>query len=121
MGQHFNVYPDGVILPGRSIDITPAVVKGKNPGNIGIECIGDFNEGRDIMTAAQFTGLMSLTVALAAVHKLSADDIFYHTWYDKSKSCPGTAFLGLGNTRESYNKHVRPLLDSLINEARATR
>lgn len=114
IGQHFTIFPDGVIIKGRDLDLTPAVVAGHNSGMIGIEVLGNFDHGRDQITEEASTSLFLLTAALLHVHGLNSNDVSYHCWYTNKKTCPGTNFLGVGNSRQAYNQHVRPVLDRVM-------
>ena len=124
IGQHFSVFPDGVILTGRNINTTPAGIKGNNTGYICIEHLGNFDTGHDRMTDAQKTAIILLTAGLCKKLKLrlSTDTVVYHHWYDletgvrnngggNNKTCPGTGFFG-GNTVEDCKQNFLPLISS---------
>lgn len=123
IGQHFTVFPDGVIMSGRSMEKIPAGIKGANTGAVCIECLGNFDSGGDVMTQAQKSSIVSMVKILLDKFKLKAQNaIIYHGWwsasgtnlgdYSKSKSaktCPGTNFFG-GNTRSAFEKNLLPLI-----------
>lgn len=123
IAQHFTIFPDGVIVTGRSLEMIPAGIKGANSGAICIECLGNFDRGGDKMRDLQ-------KCAIAAVIKILADKfainpetgIVYHSWWTSdgkkigdynatksSKTCPGTNFFG-GNSRSAFEKNLLPLI-----------
>ena len=123
IAQHFTIFPDGVVVTGRSLEMIPAGIKGANSGAICIECLGNFDRGGDKMRDLQ-------KCAIAAVIRILADKfginpetgIVYHSWWTSdgkkigdynatksSKTCPGTNFFG-GNSRSSFEKNLRPLI-----------
>lgn len=111
IGQHFSIFPDGVVVTGRALNRAPACIRNKNAGAICIENVGDFDIGRDTMTAAHESAI--LTVSAAILRRFSAikaneNGVVYHHWF-ASKSCPGTAFFG-GNDRASFNANFLPRL-----------
>ena len=53
IGQHFTIFPDGAVLLGRSLEQNPAGIVGANSGAICIECLGNFDKGKDEMSSAQ--------------------------------------------------------------------
>lgn len=123
IGQHFTIFPDGIIFTGRSIESTPAGIYGANTGSICIECLGNFDAGGDIMKDSQKNAIIGVTKILLNKFNLTAEDnVTYHAWWtsggkklgdyikgSSSKTCPGTAFFG-GNSRESYEKNLLPLI-----------
>ena len=124
IGQHFTIFPDGVILTGRNINTAPAGVKGANSNGICIECLGNFDKGGDTMTDAQKNAIVGVTKILLDKFGLNAKTgVTYHAWWTSSgrslgtyvkgksaKTCPGTNFFG-GNTREAYEKNLMPLIE----------
>ena len=123
IGQHFTIFPDGITVSGRSLEMVPAGIKGANTGAIAIECIGNFDRGGDTMTQAQKNAIVSAIKSLVKKFSLAPEsDIIYHAWwtsngknlgdYSASKSCktcPGTSFFG-GNTRKAFEENLLPLL-----------
>lgn len=124
IGQHFTIFPDGVIMTGRNIESIPAGIKGANGSAISIECIGNFDRGGDVMTDAQKQAIVAVVKILLDKFGLSAKTgVTYHAWWTasgthlgtyiagrSSKTCPGTNFFG-GNTREAYEKNLLPLIE----------
>ena len=49
IGQHFTIFPDGLILTGRSLEKSPACIYGQNANAICIENLGNFDLGGDQM------------------------------------------------------------------------
>lgn len=129
IGQHFTIFPDGKIMTGRNIEATPAGIRGANTGAICIECLGNFDDGKDVMTAAQKNAIVAAVKILADKFKLNAaEDIVYHAWYSADgralgdyvkghsvKSCPGNSFFG-GNSLTAYEKNLLPLIEKYEKE-----
>lgn len=125
IGQHFTVFPDGVIMSGRSMEKIPAGIKGANAGAICIECLGNFDVGGDTMTQAQQTAIISAVRILLDKFGLKPKDaVIYHGWWSASgtnigdyvkgksaKTCPGTNFFG-GNTRAAFENNFLPQLEN---------
>lgn len=123
IGQNFTTFPDGKIMVCRSINTTPAGIKGANANGICIEHVGYFDTGKDTMTAEHRETILFLTRTLLQKFKLTPNDktIVYHHWYDlntglrvdegkgSTKTCPGTAFFG-GNTVKAFNANFLPLI-----------
>lgn len=122
IGQHFSTFPDGTIVTGRSLEISPACIYGANSGSICMEHIGDFDKGKDEMSTAHKETIIRITAALCSKFNLpiNINSIIYHHWYDlnsgarnngtkNNKSCPGTNFFG-GNKVEDCEKSFLPLI-----------
>ena len=129
IGQHFTIFPDGIIMAGRSIESNPAGIYGANSGAICIECLGNFDKGGDIMTDEHKEAIVMVIKILLDKFSLSAtSDITYHSWWSANgkklgtymegksvKTCPGTCFFG-GNTKEAYENNLMPLIESYEGE-----
>ncbi len=125
IAQHFTIFPDGKILSGRNLEKSPAGIYGANTGAICIECVGNFDEGADTMTALQKDSVVKVIKVLLEKFNLSPEGgVTYHSWWTSSgkeigdyikgksaKTCPGTAFFG-GNTLSAYKKNLMPLIKS---------
>lgn len=125
IGQHFTIFPDGKICTGRSINTSPAGIKGANTGAICIECLGNFDKGGDVLVDAQKNSVVAVTKILLDKFGLDAKTgVTYHAWWTSSgkslgtyvkgksaKTCPGTTFFG-GNTKEAYEKNLMPLIEN---------
>lgn len=122
IGQHFTTFPDGSILTGRSLEISPACITGQNANSVCIENLGNFDVGRDVMTIAQRDTIIRMTAKLCYRFNLqvNVNSIVYHHWFDLStgqrnngtknnKSCPGTAFFG-GNKLHNCATNFLPLI-----------
>ncbi len=121
IAQHFTVFPDGLIVTGRSLEKDPAGIVGANKGAICIENFGNFDKGHDKMTAEQANAIITLTAVLCKVFGLEPETaITYHAWWTakgqalgdyhpakSAKTCPGTAFFG-GNTKDAFLKNLLP-------------
>ncbi|RVU02735.1 amidase [Mucilaginibacter limnophilus] len=126
IGQHFTTFPDGTILTGRSLEKSPACITGQNANAICIENVGNFDTGKDAMTAAQKATIIKLTALLCAKFNRPVNDtnVVYHHWFDlntgrrnngtgNNKTCPGTAFFG-GNKVSDCVQNFLPLVSAEI-------
>lgn len=122
IAQHFNVFPDGKITTGRHLNSTPIGIKGWNTNAICVEIYGDFDKGKDVMTAAQKKAVIALYGELCKRFKIkpSTSTIRPHCWftaggtylgkYDSSRSaktCPGTNFMGYGCSTTGFAKFIK--------------
>lgn len=122
IAQHFNVFPDGKITTGRNLNSTPIGIRGWNANAICIEIYGDFDKGKDVMTAAQKKAVVALYGELCKRFKIkpSTSTIRPHCWftaggrylgkYDPSRSaktCPGTNFMGYGCSKTGFAKFIK--------------
>jgi uncharacterized protein YraI len=126
IGQNLSIFPDGMVLTGRPMNLQPACIYGNNPGAICIENVGDFDAGKDRMTPAQRDAIVHVTAALCKRFSIpvTTDGIVYHHWFDldtgarrngagNTKSCPGTAFFG-GNKVADCKTHFLPLVSKAM-------
>ena len=127
IAQHFTVFPDGLVVSGRSIEKIPAGIKGANTGAICIECLGNFDCGGDIMSVSQKNALVSVIKTLVHKFGISVENgVVYHCWWSadgkkigdynaaiSSKTCPGTNFFG-GNTLAAYRKNLQKLIEEAM-------
>lgn len=129
IGQHFTIFPDGKICTGRSINSSPAGIKGANTGAICIECLGNFDVGGDTMTEEQKNAIVAVTKILIDKFGLNTNDnVTYHCWWGADgreigdyykgvsvKTCPGTNFFG-GNGLTAYRNNLQPLIENFGKE-----
>lgn len=126
IGQHFTIFPDGIILTGRSIEDSPACIYGQNANSLCIENFGNFDKGKDVMTSEQKKSIVGVTALLCERFNIpvNTDFIVYHHWFDLSsgvrnngqknnKSCPGTNFFG-GNKVLNCQNNFIPLVNSAL-------
>lgn len=128
IAQHFNVFPDGGITSGRSLNSTPIGIRGWNNGAVCIEIYGDFDKGVDTMTSAQRTAVIELVGELCKRLDItpSENTMRYHAWFtsggsylggyvpgESGKTCPGTNFFG-GNTMAAYKQNFLPAIKSYL-------
>lgn len=128
IAQHFNVFPDGCITSGRSLNSTPIGIRGWNNNAICIEIYGDFDKGVDTMTSAQKTAVIELVGELCKRLDISPGEntMRYHAWFTSAgtylggyvpgrsgKTCPGTNFFG-GNTMSAYKENFLPAIKSYL-------
>ena len=131
IGQHFTTFPDGTVMTGRSIELTPACIKGQNAGAVCVEHLGNFDVGRDTMSTAHRTSIVGTSAAICRrfAIPLNVDRIVYHHWFHldtgartngsgNTKTCPGTAFFG-GNTIENAQRSFLPLIRRYLGGAEA--
>lgn len=132
-GQHLSVLETGQIAISidRDLNTTPAGIKGHNTGGITVEIIGDFNKNGDTITGDQKESVIHLYACLANKFniQIDTDHIVYHAWFTpegvrlpdyspskSSKTCPGTAFWGDGNTISSAKKTFLPAIQAELNK-----
>ena len=132
IAQHFTIFPNGAIVTGRSLsNTTPVGIKGWNTNKICIEIYGNFDKGKDVMTAEQKNAVIVVYGELCKKFKIapSISTIRCHAWftaggtylgdYNTSKSaktCPGTNFMGFGNSKSAIEKNFIPLIKDYINK-----
>ncbi len=123
IGQHFTTFPDGKIATGRSLESSPACIKGRNENALCIENVGNFDPGGDVMSAAQRDTVVRSAAAIARRFGIpvNVDKIVYHHWFDLNtgartngnsgvvKTCPGANFFG-GNKVEAAEQNFLPLV-----------
>jgi SH3-like domain-containing protein len=126
IGQHFTTFPDGTILSGRSLEKSPTCISGQNANGICLEHLGNFDSGKDSMTADQRDTIIRMTAVLCRRFNLpvNTQSIVYHHWFDLSteqrndgagnnKTCPGTNFFG-GNKVIDCTTHFLPLVSQAL-------
>lgn len=114
IGQHFTVFPDGKVLVGRPLDQIPSVIAGHNSGSIGIELLGNFDKGGDDMSSDQLLGMLLLNRRLCLDNNIRPENLVYHYWYNTQKTCPGTNFLGAGNSKQAFKDTLLPLMQTIL-------
>ena len=135
IAQHFTVFPNGRIVTGRSLNSNPAGITGWNSGAICVEIYGNFDKGQDTMTKEQRKAVIMLYGELCKKFKLtpSTTTIRCHAWFTSGgtylgdyypsksrKSCPGSAFMGFGNSKSAIENNFIPLVKAYINGNSAT-
>lgn len=86
IGQHITLFPDGVILTGRSFDRWPASIEGHNEGAFCMEMVGNFDKGHDVLEGIQLVQAIRISRAFYNAGK----NIRFHN-ENSTKSCPGTS------------------------------
>lgn len=130
IAQHFTIFPNGAIVTGRKLSNTTAIgIKGWNSNKICIEIYGNFDKGKDVMTKEQKEAVIAVYGELCKKFKISPSisTIRCHAWftaggtylgdYNKSKSaktCPGTNFMGFGNSKAAIRDNFIPLIQNYI-------
>ena len=135
IAQHFTVFPNGKIVTGRSLNSNPAGITGWNTGAICVEIYGNFDKGQDTMKDAQKKAVIMLYGELCKKFKLtpSTNTIRCHAWFTSGgtylgdyypsksrKSCPGTAFMGFGNSKSAIVNNFIPLVKNYISGGSAS-
>ena len=130
IAQHFTVFPNGRIVTGRSLNSNPAGITGWNSGAICVEIYGNFDKGQDTMTKEQRKAVIMLYGEMCKKFKLtpSTNTIRCHAWFTSGgtylgdyypsksrKSCPGSAFMGFGNSKAAITNNFIPLVKAYIN------
>lgn len=131
IAQHFTIFPNGAIVTGRKLsNTTPVGIKGWNANKICIEIYGNFDKGGDVMTEEQKQAVITVYGELCKKFNItpSVNSIRCHAWftaggthlgdYNKNKSaktCPGTNFMGFGNTKSAIQNNFIPLIKQYIN------
>ncbi|MBX4147492.1 N-acetylmuramoyl-L-alanine amidase [Paenibacillus lautus] len=131
-GQNISIMEDGkvAISLDRNLNRIPAGIRGANNNSICIEIIGQFDKNCDTMTDVQKESVIHVYASLAERFKLpiNTDTIVYHAWFTakgvrlndytpgkSSKTCPGTAFFGDGNTITAAKKGFLPAVQKELN------
>lgn len=127
IAQHLNIFPNGKVTTGRSLESTPIGIKGWNTNAICIEIYGCFDKGKDIMTKEQKEMVIAVYSLFADKFNISknANGIRPHCWFDSNgnylggydkykscKTCPGTNFMEFGNTKKAFDKYFYPLIQN---------
>jgi hypothetical protein len=129
IGQNLTTFPDGTVAVCRSFEKVPACILGQNAGAVCIENLGNFDAGKDQMTAAHRDAIIQVNALLCREFKLkvNSDTIVYHHWFDLSngkrnngnganvKTCPGTKFFG-GNKVADCEANFLPLIRKALDD-----
>lgn len=125
IAQHFSIFPNGKITTGRHLNSTPIGIAGWNTNAICIEIYGNFDKGQDIMTQEQKKAVIFVYALLAKKFNIPITSTYIrpHAWFTSGgtclwnyypgksrKSCPGTGFMGFGNTKKAFENNFYPLL-----------
>jgi uncharacterized protein YraI len=126
IAQHFSIFPDGTIVTGRDLELSPACIFGFNAHSICIENVGNFDAGGDTMRPEHRAATVQVTAALCKRFNVpvNADRVVYHHWFDlgtgartngsgMTKTCPGTTFFG-GNTVQDAERNFLPLVRQIV-------
>ena len=85
IGYHYIVFPDGHIMDGRTLELPPASIPGRNSNVIAICMIGNF-DSNDI-TDEQLQSTKKLIKQLMEQYKTKV--LYFHREWS-TKTCPGT-------------------------------
>lgn len=118
IAQHVSTFPDGMICVGRPFTKTGGGFLG-NQNNCGItlEHVGNFDINGDKMTNEQKESILFVNAVLCHRFNIipSTISLPYHTWVNKTKTCPGTNYFN-GNKKEDADKYFIPLVKAKITE-----
>ena len=130
IAQHFTIFPNGVIVTGRKLsNTTPVGIKGWNSNKICIEIYGNFDVGCDKMTEEQKQAVVAVYGELCKKFNIvpSISTIRCHAWftsaggylgdyvkYKSAKTCPGTNFMGFGNSKEAIQNNFIPMVKAYM-------
>ena len=130
IAQHFTIFPNGTVVTGRKLsNTTPVGIKGWNSNKICVEIYGNFDKGKDVMTEEQKVAVITVYGELCKKFNItpSISTIRCHAWftsggtylgdYNPSKSaktCPGTNFMGFGNSKAAIQNNFIPLIQNYI-------
>ena len=125
IAQHFSIFPNGKVTTGRNLNSTPIGIAGWNTNAICVEIYGNFDKGCDIMTKEQKKAVIFVFALLAEKFGIPRISTYIrpHAWFTSSgnylgdyvkgksrKTCPGTNFMGFGNSRKAFENNFYPLL-----------
>jgi hypothetical protein len=126
IGQHFTIFPDGLIMTGRSLEKSPACIYGNNSGAVCIENLGNFDANGDTMSLEQKNAIVKATAIICGKFSIpvNSDKVVYHHWFrldngvrnngaGGNKTCPGTNFFG-GNKVSDCEANFLPLVANQI-------
>ena len=114
-----------MITTGRDINKTPVGITGWNANKICIEIYGDFDKNKDVMKVEQREAVIAVYAILCEKLNLtpSTSTIRAHAWFTSGgtylgdyykgksrKTCPGTNFMGFGNSRRAFVNNFYPLI-----------
>lgn len=97
IGYHYIIDPEGRIWEGRPISIEGAHVASKNDHNLGIMCMGNFNEHRP--TQAQLNTLDGFLAAQIRAYRVPMSRVYTHQEIGQTE-CPG-------NHMQNYMRQTR--------------
>jgi hypothetical protein len=88
IGYHFIIDREGRVWEGRSLRYQGAHVKNRNEGNIGVMCLGNFEEQNP--TERQLAGLTRQVKALMTKYRVPTRRVYTHReWPNAQTLCPG--------------------------------
>lgn len=124
IAQHFTIFPNGKIVTGRKLSNTTAIgIKGWNSNKICIEIYGDFDKGKDTMKKEQKKAVIAAYALLCKKFNITPGltTVRPHCWFTaggtylgnysaskSAKTCPGTNFMGIGNTKSAFESKFIP-------------
>ena len=130
IAQHFSIMPNGHIVTGRSLNKTPIGIRGWNTNAICVEIYGNFDKGHDKMKDAQKEAVIALYGELCKKFDLTPSTLTVrpHAWFTaggiylgdysasrSAKTCPGTNFMGIGNTKKAFVNKFYPMIKEYMN------
>ena len=89
IGQHVTLFPDGLWMLGRSLELDPASIRGWNRGAVAVEMVGNFDKGGDLMSDLQKSAIVQMSQFM--VHEWRLDLHFHRDHPEAGKTCPGSS------------------------------
>ena len=130
IAQHFTIFPNGTVVTGRSLAKTTAIgIRGWNTNKICIEIYGNFDKGKDVMSEEQKQAVIAVYGELCKKFHItpSIATLRCHAWFTaggsflgdyipgrSAKTCPGTNFMGFGNSKEAIQNNFIPLVKNYM-------
>ena len=96
--RDFAVGDDGLLEPGRPMDLMGAHAKGANRGSLGVCLIG-----KEEFTPGQFSALVRLLKVWEALYGVQQARIVGHRDLDSGKTCPNFDVQDLVNSMRVHN------------------
>lgn len=131
IAQQITIFPNGKIVTGRDLNKTPIGIKGWNTNSVCIEIYGNFDKGHDVMKQEQREAVIACYALLCK--KLNITPSHYtirpHCHFTaggtyigeyissrSAKTCPGTNFMGIGNSKSAMTVFIGWIKEYMIND-----
>jgi hypothetical protein len=99
LAQHLTIAPDGCVWTGRDWNRPPCSAPAENgnrkEGPFMVTVVGDFNDGGDACTGAQYAQLVDIIARIDLLFGLHEDSVRFHRDLDRRPmiSCPGNSIV----------------------------
>ncbi len=98
IGYHFAIDPAGRVFQGRPLTLQGAHVADRNPGNIGVVCLGNYDE--QPLTSTHAAALDAFLAALMARYRIPISEVRTHQEWAPT-ACPGRSVQAYMNATRS--------------------